>query len=194
MRSEAGLSLRLAAWAGLLFLHLPMAFILLYAFTTEDKSYQFPPPGLTWRWFAVAWERQDIWRALGLSVKVGLQATALAMILGTLAAAALWRSRFFGRDAVNLLLILPRPCTTSSSPTRLHISYSISGLSFASNRMFTCLFFVTTIGRAQTTSRNSSTLAPPACGSTSSMAARAISRYATPGITFCILSPSTRMQ
>ena len=107
MRSEAGLGLRLGAVAGLLFLHLPMAFILLYAFTTEDKSYQFPPPGLTLQWFAVAWEREDIWRALWLSVRVGLLATAMAMALGTLAAAALWRSRFFGRDAVNLLLILP---------------------------------------------------------------------------------------
>jgi putative spermidine/putrescine transport system permease protein len=107
MRSEAGLGLKLAATAGLLFLHLPMAFILLYAFTTEDKSYQFPPPGLTFQWFAVAWERPDIWRALWLSVRVALLATAMAMVLGTLAAAALWRSRFFGRDAVNLLLILP---------------------------------------------------------------------------------------
>ena len=107
MRSEAGLGLKLAATAGLLFLHLPVAFVLLYAFTTEDKSYQFPPPGLTLRWFVVAWEREDIWRALWLSVRVGLLATAMAMVLGTLAAAALWRSRFFGRDAVNLLLILP---------------------------------------------------------------------------------------
>jgi putative spermidine/putrescine transport system permease protein len=107
MRSEAGLGLKLAAAAGLLFLHVPMAFILLYAFTTEDRSYQFPPPGLTLRWFAVAWERQDIWNALWLSVKVAGMATAVALVLGTLAAAALWRSRFFGRDAVNLLLILP---------------------------------------------------------------------------------------
>ena len=62
MRSRRGapLALKLAAGAGLLYLHLPMAFILLYAFTTDNKSYAFPPPGLTLRWFAVAWERQDI--------------------------------------------------------------------------------------------------------------------------------------
>ena len=107
MRSEARPGLRLAAGAGLLFLHLPMAFILLYAFTTEDRSYQFPPPGLTLQWFAVAWGRQDIWNALLMSVQVALLATAMALILGTLAAAALWRSRFFGRDAISLLLILP---------------------------------------------------------------------------------------
>ena len=108
MRSDrAGLGLKLAAGLGLLYLHLPMAFIFLYAFTTEDRTYQFPPPGLTLRWFAVAWERQDIWNAIQLSVRVALAATAMALLLGTLAAAALWRSRFFGREAVSLLLILP---------------------------------------------------------------------------------------
>jgi putative spermidine/putrescine transport system permease protein len=59
------------------------------------------------KWFAVAWERQDIWNALFMSVQVALLATAMALVLGTLAAAALWRSRFFGRDAISLLLILP---------------------------------------------------------------------------------------
>src|SRR5688572_2426433 len=106
-RSGAPLALKLAAAAGLLYLHLPMLFILLYAFTTDDKSYQFPPPGLTLRWFAVAWERQDIWNALWLSVRVACIATALALVLGTLAAAALYRRHFFGREAITLLIILP---------------------------------------------------------------------------------------
>ena len=53
-------TLKLAALAGLLFLHIPFGFILLYAFSTEDKSYQFPPPGLTLKWFSVAFSRQDI--------------------------------------------------------------------------------------------------------------------------------------
>src|SRR4051794_29301590 len=108
MRSDrASLGLRLGAGLGLAFLHVPMAFILLYAFTTEDKTYQFPPPGLTLRWFAVAWQRPDIWNALWLSVQVAVVAMLVALVLGTLAAAALWRSRFFGRDGVTLLLILP---------------------------------------------------------------------------------------
>ena len=108
MRSErASLGLKLAAVGGLAFLHLPLLLVLLYAFTTEDKSYQFPPPGLTLQWFAVAWERQDIWNALWLSVQVATVATAAALVLGTLAAAALWRSRFFGRDGITLLLVLP---------------------------------------------------------------------------------------
>jgi putative spermidine/putrescine transport system permease protein len=101
------LVLRLAAGAGLAFLHLPLAFILLYAFSSEDKSFEFPPPGLTLRWFGVAWGRPDVWEALALSIRVALVSTALALILGTLAAAALARAAFFGREAISFLVILP---------------------------------------------------------------------------------------
>ncbi|WP_181708314.1 ABC transporter permease [Chthonobacter rhizosphaerae] len=107
MPERASLVLRIAAGASLLFLHVPLAFIVLYAFSTEEKSYQFPPPGYTTRWFAVAYERQDIWNALTLSLQVAAIATAIALVLGTLAAGALARTRFFGREAVSLLIILP---------------------------------------------------------------------------------------
>ena len=99
--------LKVAAGLGLAFMHVPLLFILLYAFSTEDKSYVFPPPGLTLKWFAVAWERDDIWRAIWLSVRVAAISTAMALVFGTFAAAALYRSRFFGREAVTLLIILP---------------------------------------------------------------------------------------
>ncbi len=104
---RATLSLKIAALAGLLFLHIPLALIVLYAFTTEDKSYQFPPPGLTLEWFAVAWYRPDIWSALTLSVKVACVSTFIALVLGTLASAAIYRTKFFGREAISLLIILP---------------------------------------------------------------------------------------
>ena len=110
MRSDpnkAGWGLKAATWAGVLFLHIPLALIILYAFSAEDKSYVFPPPGLTTQWFAAAWARDDVWAAIGLSFRVALIATGIAMVLGTLAAAGLARTRFFGRDAVSLLLILP---------------------------------------------------------------------------------------
>jgi putative spermidine/putrescine transport system permease protein len=96
-----------AAVASLLFLHVPFGIILLYAFTTEDSAFTFPPPGLTTQWFGVAWQRQDLWDALWLSVRVAGVATALALALGTLAAAAVYRSRFFGREAISFLLVLP---------------------------------------------------------------------------------------
>jgi putative spermidine/putrescine transport system permease protein len=109
MRSDrkAHWGLKAAAWAAVAFLHIPIALIVLYAFSAEDKSFVFPPPALTTRWFGVAWEREDVWAAIRLSFEVALWATAIALVLGTLAAGALARARFFGRDAISLLLILP---------------------------------------------------------------------------------------
>lgn len=108
MHSErASLPLKLAAIGGLLFLHLPILLIFLYAFTTEERTYAFPPPGLTTEWFAAAWNRPDIWEALSLSLKVATVATFLAMILGTLVSAAMAQARFFGREQISLLIVLP---------------------------------------------------------------------------------------
>ena len=100
-------ALRLAAWGVVAFLHVPLALIVLYAFSAEDKSYVFPPPALTTQWFGVAWAREDVWAAITLSFQVAAWSTAIALLLGTLAAAALARAQFFGRDAISLLLILP---------------------------------------------------------------------------------------
>jgi putative spermidine/putrescine transport system permease protein len=109
MRSDtrAPLGLTLGAAAGLLFLHVPILLIFLYAFTTEERTYQFPPPGLTLKWFAVAWNRADIWPPLYLSLQVAAISTALALVLGTLVAAAMSRAKFFGRDQISLLILLP---------------------------------------------------------------------------------------
>lgn len=108
MRSDrAPLWLRAAAVGGLLFLHLPILLIFVYAFTTEEKSYQWPPPGLTMQWFAVTWNRPDVWEALSLSLRVAAVSTVIALILGTLCAAAMARARFFGREAISLMVILP---------------------------------------------------------------------------------------
>ena len=111
MRSDRGqsapLGLKIAATAGLLFLHLPILLIFVYAFTTEEKSYQWPPPGFTTGWFAVAWNRPDVWRALSLSVQVAAISTLIALVLGTLCAAAVSRTKFFGRETISLLVILP---------------------------------------------------------------------------------------
>jgi putative spermidine/putrescine transport system permease protein len=112
MRSEAAGRrapwwLSAAAWAAIAFLHVPFLIVILYAFTTEEAAFTFPPPGLTLNWFSVAWGREDMWAALWLSVRVALIATFAALILGTLAAAAVYRTRFFGREAISFLLILP---------------------------------------------------------------------------------------
>ncbi|MCX8505955.1 MAG: ABC transporter permease [Alphaproteobacteria bacterium] len=101
------LSLRILAWVTIAFLHIPLLVVIIYAFSSADKSYQFPPPGLTLHWFAVAWERDDVWRAVILSLKVATCATLLALILGSLVAAALARRQFFGSMTINFMLVLP---------------------------------------------------------------------------------------
>jgi putative spermidine/putrescine transport system permease protein len=98
---------RLAAWGGLAFMHLPILIIVLYAFTTDDRTYAFPLPGLTLRWFSAAFARSEIWSALRLSLSVASLATLASLLLGTLTALALSRSRFVGREGIALLLILP---------------------------------------------------------------------------------------
>ena len=108
MHSErASWTLRLAAIGGLLFLHLPIVLIFLYAFTSEERTFAFPPPGYTLKWFEVAWNRVDIWPPLYLSIKVAGISTLLAMVLGTFVAAAMARAKFFGREQISLLIILP---------------------------------------------------------------------------------------
>jgi putative spermidine/putrescine transport system permease protein len=98
---------RAAAYAGLAFLHLPVLVIVLYAFTTDDRTYAFPPPGLTLRWFGAALERAEIWDALRLSLSVASLATLASLLLGTLVAMALSHSRFRGKETITLLLVLP---------------------------------------------------------------------------------------
>ena len=125
------LALTLAAIGGLLFLHLPIVLIFLYAFTTEDRSYQFPPPGLTAKWFAVAWNREDIWPPLWLSLRVAAISSALALVLGTLCAAAMARARFFGRDAISLLVVLPIALPGIITGMSLRSAFAIGDIPFS---------------------------------------------------------------
>src|SRR5690349_5637689 len=94
---RAGWWLKLAAIAGVMFLHFPLLIIILYAFNSEEASFTFPPPGLTLRWFGELFRRADFWDALGLSLRIALIATGVAIILGTMIALAIYRTRFFGR-------------------------------------------------------------------------------------------------
>jgi putative spermidine/putrescine transport system permease protein len=109
MRSESTrppVWLSAATVAALLFIHVPLLLIIVYSFSA-DVNFQFPPSGYTTQWYAEALERSDLWEAVWLSTKTALIATFIALVLGTLAAAALWKSTFFGKDYISLLFILP---------------------------------------------------------------------------------------
>ncbi len=99
--------LKAGAIGGLLFLHVPLMLIFLYSFTTEQSAYTFPPPGFTWKWVPQAIQNPGMVQALGLTVRVAALATVTALILGTLAAAAVYRYDFFGKEAISFVLVLP---------------------------------------------------------------------------------------
>src|ERR671930_1245647 len=98
----------LALWTVLvvLFLWIPLAIILVYAFNPSNIQ-SWPISGFTLKWFRVAWHDSEARQALGLSVKAALAATGIALLLGTMAAAAVSRYRFFGRDAISFVVVLP---------------------------------------------------------------------------------------
>jgi putative spermidine/putrescine transport system permease protein len=99
--------LRIFAWGGVVLLHIPILVVALYAFSTEESAFSFPPPGLTLRWFARAAAREDVVSAILLSARIAAVATVVAMLLGTAAALALARRPFPGKDAITLVFILP---------------------------------------------------------------------------------------
>jgi hypothetical protein len=98
--------LRVCTALTLFFLYLPLAVIALYAFN-ERRVQTWPIPGFTLEWFDRAFHNPGVRDALGMSLKAGLGATAIAIVLGSLAAFAVSRYRFFGRETVSFLVILP---------------------------------------------------------------------------------------
>lgn len=104
---RASWPLTLGAIGALLFLHIPLWLIFLYSFTTDESAYTFPPPALTLKWIPMAIQNTAMQDALFLTLRVAVLATIAALILGTLAAAAVYRFDFFGKDAISFMLILP---------------------------------------------------------------------------------------
>ena len=130
-REKAPWGLSITAVLVLLFLPLPIWVILLYTFTTDIAAFTFPLPGFTLAWWGKALTRTDFWAALWLSVRVATVATTAALLLGTLAAAAVHRSRFFGREVVSLLLLLPIALPGIVTGIALRSSISILDIPFS---------------------------------------------------------------
>jgi putative spermidine/putrescine transport system permease protein len=99
-------SLRIWTILVIAFLWIPLVLIAIYAFN-KSVVQSWPIPGWTVHWFSVAWHDPDARAALWLSVKVGLVATGTALALGSMAAFAIHRFRFFGRESISFLLLLP---------------------------------------------------------------------------------------
>src|SRR5262245_26268605 len=98
--------LRAGTAVTLLFLYIPLIVVALYAFNAT-RVQKWPPAGLTFGWFSKALDNPGVRDALWTSVRAGLGATAVALVLGTMASIAVSRYSFFGREAVSFLVILP---------------------------------------------------------------------------------------
>jgi putative spermidine/putrescine transport system permease protein len=98
--------LRVCTVVVVVFIYVPLALVLVNSFNT-DRTFAWPPSGFTLHWWKLAAQSKGARDALLVSVEVALLATAIALLLGTLAGLALRRTRFFGRNTVSLLIILP---------------------------------------------------------------------------------------
>jgi putative spermidine/putrescine transport system permease protein len=124
-----GLRVALRIWVGLVlaFLFVPIMLIVLYAFNSSNIE-SWPISRFSLHWFAVAWHDQQVRSAFLLSVRVGLVATVLALLLGSAVAYALYRFTFFGRDAISLLLVLPIALPGIITGIALNSFFSFTGI------------------------------------------------------------------
>lgn len=128
---RAGSGLKLVSAGVIGFLYFPLVIIFLYAFTTQSAGFRFPPPGLTTEWFGTALDNPAIWKALRLSLSVAAIATVIAMVLGSLLAAAVARTRFFGREVVSFIVLLPIALPGIVTGIALRSSIVLAGVNFS---------------------------------------------------------------
>ena len=101
---------RLFLWTimgfGFAFIYVPLTLVVINSFN-KNTSFAWPPTGFTTTWWSKAATNEGVRDAISRSVIVALAATSIALVLGLLAAAAIARYKFFGRDAISLLFVLP---------------------------------------------------------------------------------------
>src|ERR671931_258014 len=128
--SRARIALRIWTALVLFFLWAPLVLIGIYAFNKSNVQ-SWPLPGWTTHWFRVAWSDPDVRSSLWLSFKVGLLATGTAILLGSAAAFAIHRFRFFGRESISFLLILPIALPGIITGMALNSFYTFAGFGFS---------------------------------------------------------------
>ena len=129
---SAGLRITLRIWVALVlaFLFGPIILIVLYAFDTSTVE-SWPIPGVTLHWFSVAWNDPQVRAAFVLSVKVGLLATVIALVLGSAVAYALHHFKFFGSEAISFLLVLPLALPGIITGIALYSFFTFASIQFS---------------------------------------------------------------
>jgi putative spermidine/putrescine transport system permease protein len=121
--------LRIGTWLVLGFLYLPLVILAVYAFN-PSRAMAWPPPGLTLHWFADAASNPAVRAAFLNSIIAGTAATAIALVLGTLASLAVQRFSFFGRDTIAFALVLPIALPGVITGIALQTTFKTMGLNF----------------------------------------------------------------
>ena len=122
------IGVRVMAVITLGFLYLPLVILAVHAFN-PSRYLAWPPTGFTLHWFADAASNPGLHKAIINSLIAGVGATVLALILGTLAAMAIQRFRFFGRDTVSFLLVLPIALPGVVTGIALQTTFRTAGIS-----------------------------------------------------------------
>ena len=127
-----GLRVALRIWVALVlaFLFIPIVLIVLYSFNSSNIE-SWPIVGFTLHWYRVAWHDSQVRSAFLLSVKVALVVSVLALLLGSAVAYALHKFRFFGREAVSFLLVLPLALPGIITGIALNSFFSFTGIQLA---------------------------------------------------------------
>ncbi len=123
-------ALRIWAVLVMLFLYIPIAVIFLYAFNPSVLQ-QWPITGLSTRWFGPVFHDAEIRAAFWLSIKAAFLSSLIAILLGSAAAFAVARFRFFGRQSVSLLLVLPIALPGVVTGIALNSFIQIAGIPFS---------------------------------------------------------------
>jgi putative spermidine/putrescine transport system permease protein len=121
--------LRIASSLVLAFIYLPLIILGIYAFN-PSRIQSWPPAGFTLHWFGEAASNPGVTRALVNSLTVGAFATLVALVLGTLAALAVQRYSFFGRQTISFLLVLPIALPGVVTGVALRTSFVTLGVDF----------------------------------------------------------------
>jgi putative spermidine/putrescine transport system permease protein len=130
--TSRGTRVGLSVWTVLVvaFLWIPLVIIGMYAFNASPIQ-SWPITHWSTHWFQVAWHDEFLRSSLKLSVEVGLAATAIALVLGTMASFAIHRFSFFGRESFSLLLLLPIARPGIITGMALNSFFSFAGVSFS---------------------------------------------------------------
>ena len=123
------IALKLATLVVLMFLYLPLVILVIYAFN-PSRIQAWPPSGFTLHWFGEALSNPQVRTAIVNSLLVATVATAIALVLGTLAALAVQRYAFFGRDTISFLLVLPIALPGVVTGIALQTSFVTLGVDF----------------------------------------------------------------